>query len=141
MEIFKMNRIDIEELYWSDLNKLLNKSEELDEVLEYIKDYNSRSIQELAQILRLYSNPSGLFTKEFAEIIREIYRYNRIKFIKALNLIKGESINLVYAFRSKEVFEDVDKEIFEILNLNELSEEEIDTVNIFFKMYKTICAT
>ncbi|WP_313756073.1 hypothetical protein [Tissierella sp.] len=136
-----MNKIDIEELYWIDLAELLNKPDELNEIFEYIKDYNSRSIQELAQILRLYSNPSGVFTKEFAEIIRNVYRYNKIKFIKALNLIKDESINLVYVFRSKEVFEDVDKEVFEILNSNRLSEEEIDTTDTFFKMYKTICAT
>ncbi|MEY8416780.1 hypothetical protein [Tissierella praeacuta] len=37
-----MNRIDIEELYWSDLNKLLNKSEEeIDTVNIFFKMYKT----------------------------------------------------------------------------------------------------
>ena len=91
--------------------------------------------------MRLYSNPYGAFTEKFANIIGEIYKYDKIKFIKALNIVKDEAINLVYVFRMQNIFEDEDEDKFEILNSNKLSEEEIITTNNFFKMYKTICAT
>lgn len=134
-----MKKIDIEELYWSDWDELSN--DRLNEIFQYIKDYKSRSIEELAEILRLYSNPSGKYTIEFANIIGEIYKNDKVRFIKALNLVKDEAINLVYVFRMQGIFIDEDKEIAEILGSNKLSEEEIDTANSLLKMYKTICAT
>lgn len=134
-----MKKIDIEELYWSDWDELSN--DRLNEIFQYIKDYKSRTIEELAEILRLYSNPSGKYTIEFATIIGEIYKNDKVRFIKALNLVKDEAINLVYVFRMQGIFIDEDKEIAEILGSNKLSEEEIDTANSLLKMYKTICAT
>lgn len=141
MVILKMNNINIEELYWTDWDELAKETKEIDQIFSYIKDFPARSIKELAHILKLYSNPSGRFTIEFAKIIGEMYKYDKIKFIKALNLVKDEAINLVYLFRMQSLFEDEDREKDDILNSNKLSEEEIDTTNSFFKMYKTICAT
>ncbi len=136
-----VKKIDIEELYWIDWNEISRKPEELNEIFAYIRDYDSRNIEELGKILKLYSNPSGEFTIEFAKIAGEIYKNDKIKFIKALNLVRDEAINLVYVFRMEKIFEDEDKEYTEILSSNQLTEEEIDTTYTFFKMYKTICAT
>lgn len=136
-----MKKIDIEELYWVDWDELSTNPHKLNEIFQYIKDYDSRSIEELAQILRLYNNPSGQYTVEFANIVGEIYKKDKIKFIKALNLVKDEGINLVYIFRMQKVFDDEDREIAEAINSHKLSAEEIDTANTFLKMYKTICVT
>ena len=136
-----MDKIDIEELYWSDLDELVEKEEELNEVLSYIKDFDSRTIKEISQILKLYSNPSGALTEEFAKIITDIYKYDKIKFMKALALDEDEAMNLTYVFRNLKIFEDEDKEYEEISKLNKLTEDELTVANMFFKMYKTICSS
>lgn len=134
-----MCKVDLEELYWTDLEEISKDKEKLTWIFNYIKDYNSRDLKELSNILKLYNNPSGLFTKEFANIVFEIYNKDRIRFIKALNLVKEEAINLVYVFRMRNFFIDEDKEFMAMLNSKELSQEEIDTANTFLKMYRTIC--
>ena len=69
-----VKKIDIEELYWVDWNEISRKPEKLNEIFAYIRDYDSRNIEELGKILKLYSNPSGEFTIEFAKIVGEIYK-------------------------------------------------------------------
>ena len=39
------------------------------------------------------------------------------------------------------IFKDGDKEYEEVKNLNKLTDEELDTANMFFTMYRTICHT
>lgn len=92
-------------------------------------------------MLKLYNNPSGAFTLEFANIIVDLYRYSKSKFIKALKIVKDESINLVYVFRNQKVFTDEDEELKEILMMEELSEEDKEVAKDFFQMYKNICAS
>lgn len=136
-----MKKFDLDELYWGDWEDLLENPNKSEELFLYIKDYDSRSIEELSQVLKLYSNPSGAFTIEFADIIARFYKSNKIKFIKALNLVQDEAINLVYVFRNLQIFSDGDEELEEIINKGKLSQEEIDTANTFFQMYKTICSS
>lgn len=136
-----MNNINLEELYWADWEEISKDKEKLNEIFKYIKDYDSKSIEELSNILKLYNNPSGLFTEEFAKIISEIYARDKVVFIKALNLVKEEISNLVYVFRMEMIFTDEDKEFEPILGSNKLSQEEIETGKAFLKMYKAICAT
>lgn len=136
-----MKKINIEDLYWEDWDELSKNQETIDEIFGYIRDFKSRTIDELANILTLYNNPSGAFTDEFAKIIADIYKYSKVKFIKALKIVKDESINLVYIFRNLKVIVDEEKELEEILACEELTEEEKDVGNMFFQMYKNICAS
>lgn len=135
-----MKNIDLEELYWEDWDEL-DKNQEIDRIFDFLRDFQAREIDELAGILRLYNNPSGAYTVEFANIIADIYRYSKLKFIKALNLVKDETINLVYIVRNLKVFTDEDEELKEILQIEDLTEEEKDTAINFFQMYKNICAS
>ncbi len=136
-----MKAFDIEELYWSDLDDLANDSARTKEVLDYLKDYENRSIEDLAKTLMLYSNPSGALTDEFADLITGIYKYDKVKFFKALSLEEDEAMNLTYIFRNLKIFEDEDQEIEEINNSNQLSGEEKTVASMFFKMYKAICSS
>ena len=64
-----MKDIDIEELYWEDWDQLAKDNEVLEKIFSYLKDFEARDIDELANMLKLYNNPSGAFTLEFANII------------------------------------------------------------------------
>lgn len=136
-----MKKIDIEELYWSDFGELEKDEEKLKEVFDYLEEYGNRTIEELSQIITLYSNPSGAFTLDFAKIIGNYYKNDKLRFIKALNLVKDEIGNLVYVFRNLKIFEDEDEEEKQILESKELSPEEVETGEDFFKMYRKICTS
>ncbi|NLJ98540.1 MAG: hypothetical protein GX320_04635 [Tissierellia bacterium] len=115
-----------------------------DRVIQMILNENIDDLENISDIIELYNNPYGIYTLEFADVIARVYRENKIRFIKGLNLVKDEAINIVYAFRLKRVFVDdlenkMDEE--EILKSNILSEEEKETAKRFFKMYETICST
>lgn len=134
-------KIDWEELYWADWDEIGKTEGQIEEIFNYLNGFESFELEELAQVLRLYNNPSGAHTIEFAKITGDIYNKDKIKFIRALHLVPDEIPNLVYAFRLENVFEDEDLELGEIINLNRLSPEEVDTAKFFFKMYKTICSS
>ena len=134
-------KIDLEELYWADWDELSRTEGRIEEIFNYLNEFELFELEELAQILKLYNNPSGAHTIEFAKLTGDIYNKDKVKFIKALNLVQDEIPNLVYAFRLENVFEDEDEELNEIINLNKLSGEEIETAKFFFKMYKTICTS
>lgn len=134
-------KIDWEELYWADWDELGKIDGKIEEIFNYLKGFESFELEELSQVLKLYNNPSGAHTIEFAKITADIYRRDRLKFIKALHLVQDEIPNLVYAFRLEAVFEDEDLEFNEIVELNELDPEELETARFFFKMYKTICSS
>ena len=136
-----MGKINIEDLYWEDWDELSKNKDEIDRIFHYLKDFEAREIDELAHILTLYNNPSGAYTVEFANIIADLYRYSKIKFIKALGIVKDESINLVYVFRNLKVFTDEDEELKEILGIEELSQGDKEVAKDFFQMYKNICAS
>ena len=129
-----MKNINVEDLYWADWDELSANRDELDRIFKYLRDFEARDIDELANILTLYNNPSGAYTVEFAKIIIDFYRHNKIKFIKALNIVKDETMNLVYIFRNFKVFNDEDKELEEILKQDDLTEEEKRTAFDFFQM-------
>ena len=132
-------KIDLEELYWADWDDIEKRPDELEAIFRYIKDFESLDLKEISQILRLYNNPHGAFTIEFAEIIADIYKSSRVRFFKALTLVDDESPNLIYALRMQKAFDDEDVELSQILELNRLSDKEVDVATIFFKMYKRIC--
>lgn len=134
-------KYNMEDLYWADWDEIGEKPKVLKDIFDYIRNSEDLSLEELSGVLKLYNNPHGAYTIEFAKIISGIYIKDKIKFIKALNLVNDEIPNLVYAFRMEKVFEDEDMELNQILSLNKLSQEEIDTSNFFFKMYKTICSS
>lgn len=134
-------KYNMEDLYWADWDEIGKNSSEFKTIFNYIENSNNFGLEELSGVLKLYNNPHGAYTIEFAKIVSEIYIRDKIKFIKALNLVKEEIPNLVYAFRMEKVFENEDIELNQILSLNKLSQEEIDTANFFFKMYKTICSS
>ena len=136
-----MKKYNIEDLYWEDWEELAQDPTQIGEIFSYIRDYDSRDLKELGQILQLYSNPSGSFTAEFAEIVAEIYSYDKIKFIKALRFVKDETSNLVYVLRNLKVFEDEDRELKSVLESRELDEEEIEVAESLFQMYKKVCVS
>lgn len=91
--------------------------------------------------LELYSNPDGAYIEELSHIITKIYNEDKVKFIKALHLNIDEGENIAYLFRTDKVFEDGDIELQEILSTNQLTEEECDSANSFFRTYKNVCNT
>ncbi len=136
-----MNKIDIDDLYWSDLDQLGENKDQLDEVLSYLKDFDSRTLEELSLTLKLYSNPSGALIDEFSDVISQLYLHDKVRFFKALALEEDESMNLTYVFRNLKVFEDEEKEFEDLEALNKLTDDELTVANMFFKMYKTICSS
>lgn len=136
-----MKKYDIEDLYWEDWDELAKDQNEIDEIFAYIRDFESRDMEELGQILQLYSNPSGSFTAEFAEIAAELYKRDKIKFIKALKFVKEETSNLVYVLRNLNVFKNEDDELESILKSNKLDKNEIEVAETLFQMYKKVCVS
>ena len=134
-------KIDLEELYWGDWDELAKEEGQIEEIFNYLNRFKELELKELSQVLKLYNNPSGAHTIEFAKLTADIYNSNKVRFIKALHLVQDEIPNLVYAFRLENVFENEDEEFDEIVSLNKLSQEEVETANFFFKMYKRICAS
>lgn len=131
----------LEELYWANWNELDEKyPEDLPKVFIYLKS-NNLTIQEKSKILSLYNNIEGAHTEEFAEIIANFYREDKISFLKALNLNKDEVPHLVYIFRTMGIFEDGEEEFEQIKSSDQLNEEELDAAYTFFKTYKSICNT
>lgn len=128
----------LEELYWANWEEI--GSDNLEKIFGYLTS-RSLEVEEMAKVLSLYNNVAGAYTDKFANIIGNYYREDKIKFFKALNLNKDEAIYLVYIFKMLKIFEDGDKEYEEVKNLNKLTDEKLDTANMFFTMYRTICHT
>lgn len=131
----------IDSLYWADWD-LINREyqESIDDIFQHLSK-EGLSNEEVSLILKLYNNPNGAYVNEFANVIVNLYKKDKTKFIQSLNLEKEESINLVYIFRTHYIKLDEDQELLDIINSGELSEEEIDTAEKFIKMYENICNT
>ena len=115
-----------------------------DSIIQWIKREDIKDSEDISNIILLYNNPYGIYTLEFAEIIDGIYQKDKIDFIRGLNLVKDEAINIVYAFRLQKTFVDDSKreeDLKEIECYNKLSEDEKEIARMFFKMYETICHT
>lgn len=131
----------LEELYWANWRELDGQySNEVKKVFEYLKT-SDLTIEEMSKVLPLYNNIEGAHTQEFAQIIADLYRKNRINFIKALSLSIDEAPHLVYIFRAMEIFNDGDEEFNEVKSSNKLSEKEVEAARTFYSMYKNICNT
>lgn len=131
----------IKELYWADWDILREKySDYIDKIFLHLKKDNL-SDREISQILKLYNNPHGAYIKEFSDIIIELYKKDKLKFIRSLNIEKEESSNLVYLFRNNFIEIDKDLELAEILKSEGLTKEEKDTGEILLKLYKHACST
>lgn len=131
----------IDELYWADWNIL---EEEDSEIVEKIFDYLSRddlSYEETSKLLKLYNNLDGAYIMRFANLILNIYKNHKKKFLKSLNLEKEEAINLVYIFRMNDIKLDEDKAMISLIDSDQLTEEEKNTGKDLLKMYENICNT
>lgn len=129
----------IDNLYWADWDALNNKNREVvGKIFNYLKR-DDLSNKEISKILKLYNNPDGSFIDEFSQIIINIYKRDKKRFLKSLNLEKEESTNLVYVFRTNNIKLDEDIELLRLIDSDELSEEEKDTAKQFIKMYEYIC--
>lgn len=131
----------IEDLYWADWDLLNDKyKNHLPKIFNYLRKDN-HSQEEISQIMKLYNNPHGAYVDEFSDIIIELYKKDRVKFIISLNMEKDEISNLVYLFRNNNVVIDEDEELLDIIQSDKLSEEEKETGNFFIKMYENVCNT
>ena len=131
----------IEDLYWVDWDLLNDKyMDQIPKIFSYLRN-DDHSQEEVSQILKLYNNPHGAYVDEFSDIIIELYKRHRLKFIKSLNMEKDEMSNLVYLFRNNNVVIDQDVELLDIIKSDRLSEEEKDTGRFLIKMYDNICNT
>lgn len=112
-------------------------------ILKKVQDTKTEDLENISNIILLYNNPYGKFTKEFGEIITKLYLKDKIHFMKSLNLVKDETINIVYVFRLEKIFTEdyIDDDIREIQSSNELSSEEKETARMFFTMYRNICVS
>lgn len=130
----------IDELYWANWDVLDENPNHIDKIFRYLKEKDF-SNKEVSQILKLYNNPHGAYVEEFSNIIVNLYNKDKAKFIKSLSIEKEEAINLVYIFRTHEIKLDEDKELLELIQSEELSEDEGDTAEKFIKQYETVCNT
>lgn len=131
----------IEELYWADWDLLKEKYPNyIDKIFLYLKE-EDLSNKEISQILKLYNNPHGAYIEEFSDIIINLYKSDKVKFIKSLNLEKEESANLVYLFRNNFIEIDEDLELAGIIQSEELSEEEKETAELLIRLYEHACST
>ncbi|WP_025640256.1 hypothetical protein [Schnuerera ultunensis] len=144
-----LRNIEEKELFYHlsilDWNKM---SEEYGEefnrkILKKVQYTKTKDLENMSNIILLFNNPYGKFTKEFGEIITKLYIKDKIQFMKALNLVKDETINIVYVFRLEKTFTNdyTEDDLKEILYSNELSEEEKETAKMFFTMYRNICVS
>ena len=131
----------LDELYWADFNKLkLDYPKDIDKIFLFLSEEDF-SIEEISLIQKLYANPEGAYVEEFSSIIIVLYKIDKSKFMKALHLNINEAENLSYLFRNNKVFQDGDIELQEILATKGLTEDEEESANAFFKMYKKVCNT
>ncbi len=131
----------IDNLYWVDWDLLDSKYPEVIEKIFKFLNKDDLSDEEISYILKLYNNPHGAYIDEFGGVILNIYRKDKIRFVKSLNLEKDEAINLVYIFRMNDVKIDEDREFLDAVLSEKLSEEEKETASSLLKMYENICNT
>ncbi len=96
-------------------------------IIQKVIKMDIEDIESISNIILLYNNPYGIYTLEFVELITKIYSKDKIRFIKGLNLVKEEAINIVYVFRLRKIFIDdveLERDIEEIQNSQRLSYEE-----------------
>lgn len=131
----------IDEIYWADWSQLESRDKD---IVEKIFAYVARgdlSNEETSKLLKLYNNLDGAHTIRFADLILHIYKTNKKKFLKSLNLEKEEAINIVYIFRMNDIDLSKDQELLDLIRSDELTEEEREIGESFFKMYENICNT
>lgn len=112
-------------------------------ILDKIKNTETKDLENLSNIILLYNNPYGKFTKEFGEVITNLYLKDKIRFIKSLHLVQDETINIVYVFRLEKIFpnDHIDDDLLYFENSPRLTEDEKETARMFFTMYRNICVS
>src|SRR5699024_2880109 len=127
-------------LDWNNIAKDYGESFN-DKILKKIMNEKIEDLETMSNAILLYNNPYGIYTLEFGKLITKFYLKDKIKFIKALNLVKDETINIVYVFRLERIFPDdyTEDDSAEIQASNMLTDEEKETARMFFKMYRNIC--
>lgn len=131
----------LEEIYWMNWSRLSKESPDtLGKIFTFLRNSEFNE-EEKSLILKLYNNPDGAYIEEFSYIITKFYREDRTEFFKSLQLVPDELDNLAYLFRNKRIFEDGDVELEEIINTNKLTNDEKETTEAFFAMYKNLCNT
>ena len=138
----KDDRLELlDELYWADFRNLASDyPQDLQKIFIFLRK-DTFSLEEISLIQKLYSNPEGAYIEEFTTIIINLYKLDKVKFIKALHLNIDEAENLAYLFRNNKVFEYEDRELEDLLATKQLTAEEEEAAELFFKMYKKICKT
>ncbi len=138
----KDDRLELlDELYWADFRNLeWDYPQDLQKIFLFLRK-DTFSLEEISLIQKLYSNPEGAYIEEFSSIIINLYKLDKVKFIKALHLNIDEAENLAYLFRNNKVLEDEDRELEDLLAKKQLTAEEEEAAEIFLKMYKKICKT
>ncbi len=130
----------IDDLYWADWDMINDKyKDSIPKIFNYLKE--DHSCEEISGIIKLYNNPHGAYVDEFSNLIIDIYKRDKLKFIKSLNIEKDETSNLVYLFRNNDVVIDKDEELLEIIQSDKLSEEEKETGDFLLRMYDNVCNT
>lgn len=131
----------LDDLYWADWAEL-NKDykEQIDQVFSYI-GRDDLSKEEIAKVLSLYNNLEGIYVTEFANVIKDYYIKDRVKFLKSLHLNPEEAINLVYIFKVYDIFEDGMEEFESVKDLGKLNQDELETAQSFFSKFRAICDT
>ena len=101
----KDDRLELlDELYWTDFRNLESDyPQDLQKIFLFLRKDNF-SLEEISLIQKLYSNPEGAYIEEFSSIIINLYKLDKVKFIKALHLNIDEAENLAYLFRNNRVF-------------------------------------
>lgn len=130
----------IEELYWADWTILRKKPDYIEKIFNYLKKDNF-SKEEISKIFKLYNNLDGAYIEDFSRIILDIYRRDKSKFIRSLNIEREETQNLVYLFRNHLIDLDKDKELDKLIGSDKLTKEEKETGRALIKAYEHACST
>lgn len=127
----------MEELYWTSLNAIGE-----DEMINIVKPFlmDSEKIEEFAAVQRLYSNPDGAYISFFEDIIISLYKMDPLTFIKAVANNPDEGMNVLYIFRNRAVFLEVDSIKEDLLKKADDNDTK-EMIESFFRYYDSICST
>ncbi len=131
-------RLDLmEELYWAEYDKELPENE-IDDLWTTL--INSTSKEEFIAVQKLYSNPEGAMLDFYERVILSLYEKDPFIFIDAFTESPDDGNNVLYIFRNRGFFEDFESERDALLKSNENNETR-DKIELFFKLYDSVCHT
>jgi len=127
----------LQELFWLDYSEVSENDMRM-----IISPYllQVEEVDDIAGVQRLYSNPDGAYIEIFEDVIIDIYKRFPLGFIEAATTYPDQGLNVLYIFRNKGIFGDYIIEKNKVMGI-EGAKDLIEEINLFFRMYDSLCHT